>query len=405
MRTAAVAALGVRRLLAADSASHPAHLHAFGPLPATVDLPGLVERAGLRGRGGSGFPSAVKLRSVAVRGGAVVVANAVEGEPASNKDRTLVARAPHLVLDGLALVARATDARAAYLVTADRETAARADAAARERIDDLPVNVRLTVPRFVAGEESAVASFLDGGPAVPRDRLRRVYEHGVAGRPTLVHNAETLAQVALLARFGPDWFRSVGTVDEPGTFLASVSGDVPRPLVLEAAMGIPLADLVRAGEVSSADVAAVLVGGFHGAWLPGDAIASVRMSRDSLAAHHATVGAGVVMMLGRHRCGVVESARIVRYLADQSAGQCGPCVNGLPALARVLAVLARGTRDRRVVEELRRLTGLLDGRGACPHPAGSVRFVRSAIDVFRAEVAVHLGGGCSAAPAHRLDPL
>jgi len=398
-----MAPTGTRRLLAAPGPTLPDHLATYGPMPAHVDLVSLLEHAGLTGRGGAGFPSARKLRTVAERGRGVVVGNGAEGEPLSDKDRTLLLTAPHLVIDGLVLAARAVGAREAYLVTARPEVADHLREQVALRRDRTLDRVRVAVieveDRFISGEESAIVNALNGKAGVPSDRSVRVYERGVARRPTLVHNVETLAHIALLARYGADWFTSVGTADEPGTFLATVTGAVGSPGVFEAAYGVGLGTLLESADCPAHAPQAVLVGGFHGAWVPGHLVAATRMSRPSLSAHHAAVGAGVVAVLGRDRCGLVESARVASYLADQVAGQCGPCINGMPRMADALTRLARGDRDPRLVDEVERLRRLVVGRGACAHPDGTARFVASTMHVFAGEVAVHLGGGCSVAAA------
>jgi NADH:ubiquinone oxidoreductase subunit F (NADH-binding) len=394
----------VQRLFEAADPSWQAHLERYGPLPGRVDLVRLLRDSGLTGRGGAGYPTAVKVAGVAARPGGVVVANGAEGEPRSAKDRNLLRHAPHLVLDGLVVTARTVRARAAYVTTASPDIAAglREEIALRERVGTRKEGFRIKVvevaQRFGSGEESALVNALNGRPGIPSDRLVRVYERGVDRMPTLVQNVETLAHIALLARFGADWFRSTGTYAEPGTFLATVSGDVSSPGVFEVAHDTGLADLLDCAG-GPADPQAVLVGGFHGAWLPGDQVRSARLSRAGLAPYGASVGAGIVVVLGRDRCGLEESAGIAGYLADQTAGQCGPCVLGLPRMADALIRLARRERDPRLVAEVTRLTHLVRGRGACTHPDGTARFVTSALRVFADEVAVHLGGGCSAALA------
>jgi len=214
---------------------------------------------------------------------------------------------------------------------------------------------------------------------------------------------ETLAHVALVARFGPGWFPSVGTPEQPGTFLATVSGDVEAPGVHEVEYGAPLPELIAAAGGATSGVQAVLIGGFHGAWVPGPSVPSTTMSAASLAPHGASVGAGVVLVLGNDRCGLRESAGIASYLAEQSAGQCGPCFFGLPMLAEALARLAHHGGTSAVdgaVDVVVRMTTLVRGRGACKHPDGTARFSISTLRAFSDDIAAHLGGGCRAAAAH-----
>jgi NADH:ubiquinone oxidoreductase subunit F (NADH-binding) len=136
------------------------------------------------------------------------------------------------------------------------------------------------------------------------------------------------------------------------------------------------------------------VGGFHGAWVPGGAV-TAPVSRAGLAPWGASPGAGVLVALPQGRCGLVESARIAGYLGRQTAGQCGPCVNGLPRLADILDRLARRERHPGLPAEVARLCALVDGRGACRHPDGTARFIRSSLAAFADEVRAHLAGTCT----------
>jgi NADH:ubiquinone oxidoreductase subunit F (NADH-binding) len=394
---------GTRRLFAAPGPGLAQHVETFGSLPGRIDLFALLEDAGLAGRGGAGFPSARKVRGVALQGGGVVVGNAAEGEPASQKDHTLLLASPHLVIDGLVLAVRAVGAKEAYLVVAREDLAERLRDAVEERWelrrDEPRIQVVRVPDRFVSGQESALVNAINGDTPVPSDRLVPVFRQGVDGRPTLVHNVETLAHMALLARFGAGWFRSIGTDEQSGTFLATVSGAVPEPNVFEVPFGTPLPDLLRWTGARAEETRAVLVGGYHGAWVPGDAVPRTLMTRSSLSPYGAVVGAGVVVVLGRDQCGLVESSRIATYLAGESAGQCGPCLNGLPRMADGLRALAEGRRDPRLVADVERMRGLVTGRGACAHPDGTARFVGSTMRVFDDEVRRHLGGGCSVSRA------
>lgn len=383
-----------------------AHLRRHGRLrfrgPALIEH---VRAAGLTGRGGAAFPVARKLAAVAAaRGSAVAVANGAEGEPTSSKDAALLWFSPHLVLDGLQLAADAVNASTAYLyVHAGSDARGGLDlpwhlrTALAQRLaagtDRVHVELIEAPPRFLAGEETALVSRINGGAARPTDKQYRAFQRGVGGRPTLVHNVETLAHLALIARHGATWFRSVGTDNEPGSMLCTVREADGQARVLEAAIGTPLRWLVELAD----DVQAVLVGGYHGGWLtPADA-QRMALSNADLWPAGAIAGAGVLVALPTAYCGLTETASVARYLALESAGQCGPCFNGLPAIAAALGELARPRPAGQALAHVQRWAGLLPGRGACHHPDGTARFVASALTVFAPEVTEHAQGRCTAA--------
>lgn len=396
-----------RRLFAAGGPSLTQHCARFGPLPALThasELIGVLDEAGLRGRGGAGFPTGRKLAAITGRR-PVVIANGADGEPASDKDAVLLQHAPHLILDGLAAVAAALGSRETHLYAGALALPAIRHAL-QERRDagwgGPTVHLSEAPETFIAGEESAVINRIAGRAAVPVDRIVPVTDSGLRGRPTLVQNVETLAHVALIARYGARWFRSIGTPAEPGTMLVTLSGTA-APGILEVPLGIPLGDLLR--DHAAPDVRALLLGGFHGAWIPGALTAQACLSRESLSPLGATPGAGVVHVLGAGECGLRRSADIATYLAQQSAGQCGPCLNGLPALADTLTQLAYRRPQPNAVREATRLVALVDGRGACKHPDGTARFIRSALHTFTHDIALHLRGRCEAVlPAPRPAP-
>ena len=393
---------GAQRLLAASGPGLTEHRARFGTLPThpPENVIAALHGAGLTGRGGAGFPTGRKIASVTGRG-AVVVGNGAEGEPLSGKDALLLTRAPHLVLDGLQVCASTVGAGTVHLYVPQRlaptvrtALAERAAAGADRR----RVSIVDAPDSFVAGEESAVVRRIEGGPAIPRDRTVPTSIAGVRGRPTLVNNVETLAHIALIVRYGPQWFRWVGDPEDPGTMLITLSGAVPRRGVIEMPTGTPLTAVLAAAGVTDVRAArAVLIGGYHGSWIPAAGLTGARLSRAGLRSCGATPGAGIVHVLAADECGLTHTARIVAYLADHGARQCGPCLNGLPRLAQMFDDLAYGRVDHGHLREMHRTLGLVDGRGACRHPDGTVRLARSALDVFADDVAHHRAGRCSAA--------
>lgn len=408
---------GLPRLLAVppggavDLAAHrsimpPPPRSGRGPNQALIDE---VERAGLLGRGGAGFPTATKLRAVASgRRRAIVVVNGAESEPASRKDRLLLTTRPHLVLDGARAAAAAVGAdRIEFGIDSDDAARAIEAALATRRGGERPgPEVRIVrVPRaYLTGEERSLVRAIGGGPPIPT-MGPRPFERGVNGRPTLVQNVETLAHLAQIAAFGGDWFREVGADDEPGSRLVTVSGAVARPGVYEVAGGTPIASVLGAAGGKVDDVDAVLVGGYFGAWIDVAHAVDVRLSDPDLAAHGTAFGAGVLWFLPRDACGLLETQRVAAWFAGQTANQCGPCVFGLAAIADGLGTLVRGG-GRDTAARLRRWSDDVEGRGACRLPDGAVRFVRSGLKVFATDIERHrIHGRCDADPAQALLPL
>jgi len=361
-----------------------------GPLIATV------EAAGLRGRGGAGFPTATKMRAVVQsRGRPVVVVNGSEGEALSVKDQLLLTSLPHLVLDGAVLAAEAVGADE-VVVAVDRAargalagvTRAIAERHAAQldaevfRLVDLPT-------RYVAGEETALVQFINGGLAKPTFTPPRPFERGVAGRPTLIQNVETLAHLALIARYGPDWYREMGTADEPGSTLLTVGGAVQHASVCEVAVGTPIRDAVHAAGGLSSEVSGFLVGGYFGSWLKAGVAWDLPLTNAALRAEGAALGTGVIYAFPAGRCGLIAAARVMRYLAGESAGQCGPCLYGLAAISDSMVSIANSDQPEWNARRLHQLFDEVRGRGACRYPDGVIRFAATALEVFDDEVVRH----------------
>jgi NADH:ubiquinone oxidoreductase subunit F (NADH-binding) len=381
------------------------HERAHGDLPrlAPRELIEAVELSGLRGRGGADFPTARKLRAVAERRrGQVLVVNGSETEPASAKDRLLLSRLPHLVLDGAVLAAEAVGARDVIVKVGESAVAsvrALESAISVREGDGVKIHVSAGPEGYVMGEESAVVHFLNGGAPVPTMVPPRPFERGYRGKPTLIQNPETLAQIALVARYGDRWYRELGTDADPGSALVTISGAVAAPGVYELAFGTPMTDLLAAAGGSTEPLQALLVGGYFGTWVESSRAFRLRLAREDLRSVGCSLGSGVLIALGESSCGLHESARVIEYLAAQSAGQCGPCVFGLRAIADSVGAIADGVAHDRERDRLLRWTAEIRGRGACHHPDGAARFVESALDVFAAQIDAHRHSTCHAPPA------
>ncbi|MFH8384811.1 NADH-ubiquinone oxidoreductase-F iron-sulfur binding region domain-containing protein [Kitasatospora sp. NPDC018058] len=383
---------------------YEAHLAVHGPLPryGAPELVDLAQRIALAGKGGAAFPFARKLKAVIDsarrrRLPATVVVNATEGEPGSAKDRMLLARAPHLVLDGALLVGEALRADGiAVGVDEGSPGVTSMPAAVAERRSRLPIRVVQQPARFVSGESGALIRGVNGLVALPPSRKVRSSDGGlggVDGLPTLLSNAETYAQLAVAARLGAEAYCAVGPDAEPGTVLLTVNRPgARRPVVVEAPAGTPLGAVLDACGTGPGQ--GVLVGGYHGMFLDTQSAVTAPCSRAGMRQSGGTFGAGIVIPLPEDACPLGEAYRIVQWLAAESAGQCGPCRRGLPELARAFGAMVAGG-GARAVEEVRRLAAAVVGQGACAHPDGSAGFVRSALSAFPEDVRAHTeGAGC-----------
>jgi NADH:ubiquinone oxidoreductase subunit F (NADH-binding)/ferredoxin len=389
-----------------------AHRDIFGPLPRLTaeELIAIAERVDLRGQGGAAFPFARKLSAVVQNAEAndcppVVVVNCTEGEPGSVKDKMLMIRSPYLVLSGAALVAEAIGADEIIVGVAGDELANRSVEAAIEAEPGLRKLARVVqMPeRFISGESGALIRGINGKRPIPPGRKVLAAESGVADLPTFLSNAGTFAQLAVLALLGPERFAAVGTPEEPGTVLLSVGGSAANPAVVEVPTGVPLAAVLDICQAPAGD--GVLVGGYHGMWLPAGTAYVVPVSREGLAAVGGTLGSGIVLPLGDGTCPLGEVSRIASYLAGESAGQCGPCKLGLPSIARALAALIDGSGGIEALDIARRSAAAVAGRGACSHPDGVTRFVLSALDVFTEDLAAHVFHSSCGRPVRGILPL
>jgi NADH:ubiquinone oxidoreductase subunit F (NADH-binding) len=378
-----------------------------------------LERAGLRGYGGAGFPTAVKLHAVAGQGSRpAIVVNGSEGEPLSSKDLLLTSRLPHLVIDGVLVAASLLGSdRVVFALDEQARGPARALKQALSQRHELQqrgapaITVNAVPSGYLSGQEMALLNVLEGGPAKPTTTPPYPFERGLGGRPTLVLNCETLAQVGLVARHGADWFRALGTSTDPGTRLITVAGAVSYPGVVEVAGGTTLKQLIGASGGLTEPIQGVLLGGYAGSWLGPDTL-DLRLDAHQLLERGLRLGSGLVTLMPQSACVVAEVASVARWLQQQSAHQCGPCINGLQAIADALEDLCAGGDRRRVFTRIERWCELVTRRGACSLPDGAASFVSSALRSFRPQFEDHARHGacdnCGAAgvlPTAIIDPV
>jgi NADH:ubiquinone oxidoreductase subunit F (NADH-binding)/ferredoxin len=367
-----------------------------------AELLDLADRAGLAGQGGAGFPTAAKWRHIVGAAEPVVVANGAEREPGTQKDRYLMTRRPFLVLDGLRLAMHAAGARLGYVCVdcdaheaAAQMSAAVAQARAEGLLGDGEIRFQQVPTRYVAGEETALISVIEGLEPLPRIRPPYPSETGVFGRPTLVQNVETLAQLAVAAALGAERFRAAGTPDSPGSGVFTVGTFGGEFTVSEVEFGRSLASVLdEHGLLSGAR--AVLVGGYAGGLLTPDQL-DVALTPQALRAAGASLGTKSVQVLGPDDCPVRVVAEIVRYFGEQTASQCPPCHRGLPDMAAILDDLEKGTAGDEALAELERFMATLSGRGVCRLPDGAARVALSLLTHFADTVAAHSRGGCGLA--------
>jgi len=398
------------QLPSAGPESWEQHRSRLGELPgasARRAIIATIERSGLIGRGGGGFPVGRKWRSVAERSrrGAVVVANGAEGEPRSAKDRALMHLRPHLVIDGGLVAAQAIGAEelVVYVGTEHQEAVRSMRRAIAERARRELVAIRLVeAPRgYVSGESTAVVHYLNARDARPTFARERPFERGVGSRPTLVQNVESLAHAALIARFGDAWYRQAGRCRTRGTALVTVSGPVLAPGVREIEYGLTLAELLAMSGGATAEIGAVLIGGYFGGWASVEDLWELPLDPIELAEAQLGFGCGLIGLLDAEACGVRATARIVGYMAAESARQCGPCIFGLGAMATALERLATCRPVPGDLENLARWSLQISGRGACHHPDGAAALLTSGLRVFRDEFDRHQRGSC----AHPTGPV
>lgn len=374
-----------------------------------------IAESGLRGAGGAGFPTWRKWEAVRRAKGVekVVIVNADEGEPGTFKDRPILERDPHLLIEGAAIAAYAVGAsqgfiylRGEYRLARERLASALAEAQAAgflgDRIAGSPfsfrLHLRLGAGSYVAGEETALLESLEGRPALPRVRPPYPSDRGLFGRPTLVNNVETLASVPAILENGPAWYQDLGRQGSSGVKIYCLSGDVARPGNYELPRGITARELIFAyggGLRRKKRFKAFLVGGASGGFLPPEEL-DIPLEIAPLRAKGADLGSGAVVVVGEGNCLLDLARRETRFFAKESCGACDPCRLGTWALLKELEKLF-DPRERPSAEaRIRELGMVLADSSRCGLGQVAANPLLSVLVHFPDEITAHAQGRCPA---------
>lgn len=370
-----------------------------------------VRRAGLRGRGGAGFPTGLKWAAVRSAPGSekYVICNADEGEPGTFKDRLILEGDPHRILEAMTIAGYAVGARLGIVYVRGEYTLsirrlARAIEQARaygllgenilESNFSFDIEVRPGAGAYVCGEETALIESLEGKRGWPRIRPPYPVTYGLWGKPTVVNNVETLANIPDILIRGAAWYRTLGTPTCPGTKVYTVLGHVRFPGLVEVEMGTPLRTLIYelgGGLRDGRALKAVLIGGAAGAFLtPKDL--DVPLDFDSLAGRAAVLGSGAVLVMDETTCIVDVLGSILRFFQHESCGQCVPCRAGTDLLVRLWKEVQSGKAGADTLARMTEIVEAMRLSSLCPLGQSLALPVRSALENFREEFLAHAQG-------------
>ncbi len=369
----------------------------------------LVKNSNLRGRGGAGFPTGMKWSFVPKQANRpkYLCCNADEGEPGTFKDRIIMERDPHQLIEGMAISAYAIGAETAYVyvrgeyvLAIRRLEQAIAEAHAKGYLGtrilgadfNFTVHVHCGAGAYICGEETAMLDSLEGKRAQPRLKPPFPAVAGLYASPTVINNVETLVCVPHIVSRGADWFRGIGPDKSPGPKLYCVSGQVRRPGLYELPMGIPLRELVdehAGGALQGRTVKAVIPGGVSASVIPESGL-DVRMDFDSLAAVGSMLGSAGVIVIDDTTCMVKVATRIVEFFHHESCGKCTPCREGLNWVFKVLRRVEAGQGAPDDIEQLQGLCKGIFGNTFCALGDGAAMGLRAALAHFEHEFTAHI---------------
>jgi len=372
---------------------------------APADVTTMVIKSGLRGRGGAGFPTGVKWNFLPkdYQGPKYLCCNADESEPGTFKDRQLMERDPHQVLEGIALACYAIGAETAYIYIRgefvlgskilDKAVAeARAAGYLGKNVLGSGASIQIHVHRgagaYICGEETALLESLEGKRGLPRVKPPFPATSGLYGKPTVINNVETLANLPHIVNRGPEWFASIGSPPKSaGTRIFCVSGHVKRPGNYEVPMGITLRELIfeqAGGMRSDKPLKAIIPGGASAAFLTPDHL-DVKLDFESVAQAGSMLGSGGVTVMEEGTDMVWAALRLMEFFHHESCGKCSPCREGSSWLVQTLRRILAKRGRMEDLETLVQLCNNIAGRTVCAFGDAEVAPILSTLKYWRPE--------------------
>ena len=367
-----------------------------------------IKKSGLRGRGGAGFPTGLKLSFMNKKGDGrpkYLVVNADESEPGTCKDREILRHEPHRIIEGALIAGRAMGARAAYIYVRGEyfleasnmqvavNQAYEAGLLGKNAADsnyDFDIFLHRGAGAYICGEETALLESMEGKQGKPRLKPPFPSDIGLFGCPTTVLNVETVASIPNICRRGGDWFASFGRDRNHGTKLFCISGNVNNPCVVEEEMSIPLRDLIdkHAGGVVGGwdNLQAVIPGGASTPLLPAHLCDQVLMDFDDLNSHKSSLGTAAITVIDKNQDIIKCISRFIDFFSHESCGQCSPCREGVPWMSKMLRRMVEGNAETREINMLWEISKQIEGHTICALGDAAAWPVQGLIRHFRPEI-------------------
>jgi len=388
---------------------------------APEDVIGIIKASGLRGRGGAGFPTGVKWEAAMKQASKqkYMICNADEGDPGAFMDRSVIEGNPHAVIEGMIIGAYSISAdkgyvyiRAEYPLAVERLRKALSDARTRGFLGkdilgtkfSFDIKVKLGAGAFVCGEETALIASIEGQRGMPRAKPPFPVYSGLWGRPTVINNVETLANVPYIIRNGAEWFSSFGTEKSKGTKVFALTGKIKNSGLIEVPMGIPLREIIYdigGGIEGDRALKAVQTGGPSGGCIPAEML-DTPVDFESLAKVGSIVGSGGMVVLDEDNCMVNMAQYFLQFTQMESCGKCVPCRIGTKRLLEILDRITKGKGKEGDIELLEKLSADVKAASLCGLGQTAPNPVLSTIKYFRDEYEAHLNGKCPAAVCKEL---